>query len=727
MITIDGIVEKIIFRNDENGYTVARFYTEEEIITIVGSVYELVVNRSYELQGDFTYHKKFGQQFAFVSIKEILPNSKEAIIKYLSSGMIPYIGEKMAIKIVEEFGKDTLDILEKNPQRLLKIEGIGRKKYEKIYEALEKNINVRKILMYFSSYNISNHLALKIYKEYGDKAIEKIRENPYVLIEDIQGIGFKKADEIAMAFGIKKDAEERKIEGLKYILQRANLSGHTYLPLDILIKNANKLLDISIEDLEECVRSLSFSDNFYVEKANDEFHCYYAPYLRAENFIAGKLNEININFDENPDILAKIDDIEKNRNIKLAQAQVEAIKKSLNVGVFLITGGPGTGKTTTLKALIDLYEFMGKKIKLAAPTGRAAKRMKESTGHDALTLHKLLEINFADERATYYDPVELACDVLIVDEMSMVDVILMENLCRSLEVGIRLILVGDPDQLPSVGAGNVLRDILDSNLFERVNLVEIFRQKEESMIIKNAHLINKGQEPILNKNDFFMITEDGENKGLEIIKDLISKRLPEYYGFNFSDIQVLTPMKKGILGTINLNKVLQELLNKNEKKLEIFGKTFKLNDRIMQIKNNYELERVLENEFYSEKTKGVFNGDMGYISDIDQEEKIIEVTFDGAKKVKYLPEDLDELQLSYAMTIHKSQGSEFPVVIIPLYWAPPMLLTRNLIYTAVTRATKLVVLVGKYQYLLLMIANNKTRRRFSNLKNKLIEAHEKIN
>ena len=308
----------------------------------------------------------------------------------------------------------------------------------------------------------------------------------------------------------------------------------------------------------------------------------------------------------------------------------------------------------------------------------------------------------------------------------MVDIMLMETLLRSLEKGVRLILVGDTDQLPSVGAGNVLRDIIDSKLFSQVNLVEIFRQKEESMIIKNAHLINKGERPILNNNDFFLISEQGENKGLEIIKDLLSKRLGEYYGIDSSDIQVLSPMKKGLLGTFNLNKVLQELLNKSQEKIEVFGKTFKLYDRVIQMKNNYDLEAIIENDFYKETTKGVFNGDLGYISSIDVEEKILEVTFDDAKKVKYLPEDLDQLELSYAMTIHKSQGSEFPVVVIPLFWAPPMLLTRNLIYTAITRASKLVVLVGKYEYLMKMIENNKTRIRYSNLKNKLIEANEKV-
>lgn len=726
MINIDGIVEKIIFRNDENGYTVAKFLSEDESIVVVGSCFEIFEDRSYKLKGDFTYHKKFGQQFAFTSIEEILPNSKEALIKYLSNGMIPFVGEKVARKIVEEFGENTLEILEKNPQRLLSIEGIGRRKYKKIYEALEKNLNARKILLYFSSYNISPNLALKIYKEYGDKSIDVIKENPYVLIEDIGGIGFKKADQIALSFGIKKDSEERIIQGLKYVLSRANLNGHTYLPLDILVKNANKLLEISIDDLENSLRGLSFSKDFYVDKVGGDYLCYYAPYLRAENYIAGKLNEINITFHEDLDVNKKIEEIEETRDIKLAQGQRQAIKKSLDHGVFLITGGPGTGKTTALKALIDVYEFMGKKIKLAAPTGRAAKRMKESTGHDALTLHKLLEINFTDSKDIYYDPIDLECDVLIVDEMSMVDIMLMETLLRSLEKGVRLILVGDPDQLPSVGAGNVLRDIIDSKLFSQVNLVEIFRQKEESMIIKNAHLINKGERPILNNNDFFLISEQGENKGLEIIKDLLSKRLGEYYGIDSSDIQVLSPMKKGLLGTFNLNKVLQELLNKSQEKIEVFGKTFKLYDRVIQMKNNYDLEAIIENDFYKETTKGVFNGDLGYISSIDVEEKILEVTFDDAKKVKYLPEDLDQLELSYAMTIHKSQGSEFPVVVIPLFWAPPMLLTRNLIYTAITRASKLVVLVGKYEYLMKMIENNKTRIRYSNLKNKLIEANEKV-
>ncbi|WP_071025510.1 SF1B family DNA helicase RecD2 [Peptoniphilus raoultii] len=727
MLELEGIIEKIIFRNDENGYTVAKFFTEEESITIVGNSFEISEDASYKILGDFTYHKKFGQQFAFTSIKREDPKGKKQIIKYLSNGMIPYIGEKMAEKIVDAFGDDTLDILEKNPQRLLEIEGIGRKKFGKIARALEKNMSLRKILLYFSNFNISTNMALKIYKVYEEDSINIIKENPYDLIENVKGLSFKKADEIAQTLGMSKKSEMRKIAGVKYILQRANLEGHTFLPLDILVASANKILDISIDDLRDLIVNLSFQKNFYVEKIDDDFNCYYAPFLRAENFVAGRLNELNIDFKENIDLDEKILEIEDERKIKLAPSQRDAVKKSLDHGVFLITGGPGTGKTTTLKVLLDVFESMDKKIKLAAPTGRAAKKMKESTGRDAQTLHKLLEINFKDDENISFDPVDLDCDLLIVDEMSMVDIMLMEEMLRSIKQGMRLILVGDPDQLPSVGAGNVLRDIIDSNLFARVNLSEIFRQEEESLIIKNAHLINEGREPILNKKDFFMIFEDGENKAVEIIKDLVAKRLPDFYGIESSDIEVLTPMKKGPVGTENLNKILRDLLNKSSEKLEVFGKTFALNDRVMQIKNNYELEGVLENDFYREASKGVFNGDMGRVSEIDREEKSLSVTFDGQRVVKYMAEDLDELKLSYAMTIHKSQGSEFPVVIIPVFWAPPMLLTRNLIYTAITRAEKLVVVVGKYEYLLQMIKNNKTRKRYSNLKFKLRDVHEKTN
>lgn len=723
MITLEGIVERIIFRNEENGYTVARITSTDGDLVIVGSATIFKTNLKYKFTGDFTYHNKYGEQFAFVDMEEVMPEGEAAIISYLSSANIPHVGEKMAERIVNKFKAETLDVIEKNPEKLLSVEGIGKKKYRDIKEALDKQYAMRKIFLYFSKYNLPASVILKIYKEYGDDSIEIVRRNPYDLIGSVKGLGFKKADEIAESLGIERDSDFRKIAGLKYALMLANRDGHTYLPLDKLVRASEKILGLNFEDRDDLARTLSLEKNFFVERDGENYNCYIARYQAAENYVAGKLNDLNISFEEEIDIDKKISDTEKFREIELSKTQRRAVKEAINRGVFVITGGPGTGKTTTLKVLIDIFESMNKVIKLAAPTGRAAKRMKEQTGRDAFTIHKLLEIGFAGDMG-FSNIEELECDVLILDEVSMVDILLMETLLKSIKSPTRLILVGDKDQLPSVGAGNVLADILKSGAIESVNLEEIFRQSEESMIVKNAHLINKGEMPILNVGDFFMIAERGEVKGLEIIKDLVKTRLPNYFNVSESEVQVLTPTKKGNHGTLNLNKILQEHLNKNEECLEVLGKKFKLGDRVLQTKNNYELESKVENEFYEDRQKGVFNGDLGYISKIDKENKKLTVVFDDVRSVEYSTDNLDELALAYAMTIHKSQGSEFPVVVIPLYRAAPMLLTRNLIYTAITRASKAVVLVGQSEYLVKMIENNKTVKRYSNLAEKLRKQNE---
>lgn len=723
MITLEGLVERIIFRNEENGYTVAKINSTDGDLVIVGSATIFKENLKYKFTGDFTYHNKYGEQFAFQELEEVLPEGDAAIISYLSSAMIPHIGEKMAERIVEKFKDETLDVIENHPEKLLSISGIGNKKYKDIKETLDKQYAMRKTFLYFSKYNLPASVILKIYKEYGEDSIDLVMKNPYDLIGRVRGLGFKKADEIAESIGIEKDSDFRKLAGLKYALMLANRDGHTYLPLDKLIKAAEKILGTNFDDEDEIARTLTLEKNFFVERDEDNYNCYIARFLAAENYVAGKLNDLNISFDEEFDIDEKIKKTEKFRNIELSKTQRRAVKNAINKGVFVITGGPGTGKTTTLKVLIDIFESMDKKIKLAAPTGRAAKRMKEQTGRDAFTIHKLLEIGFGGDLA-FSNVEELECDVLILDEVSMVDILLMETLLKSIESPTRLILVGDKDQLPSVGAGNVLSDILDSGVIESVNLEEIFRQSQESMIVKNAHLINKGDMPILNVGDFFMISERQEAKGLEIIKDLVKTRLPNYFNVTSSDVQVLTPTKKGRHGTINLNEVLQDHLNDSQEYIEVLGKKFKLGDRVIQTKNNYELESKLENEFYEDRKKGVFNGDLGYISKIDKENKKLRVVFDDVRSVEYTKDNLDELSLAYAMTIHKSQGSEFPVVVIPIYRAAPMLLTRNLIYTAITRASKAVVLVGIGQYLVKMIENNRTVKRYSKLSKKLREQDE---
>lgn len=726
MIEINGIVEKIIYRNEENGYTVAVFSSENESLTIVGNCIELKTSMEYELKGDFIHHKKYGEQFQIQEVSEILPQSEKGIIKYLSSGIIPFIGEKTAKKIVDSFKEETLKIIEENPERLLEIDGIGPQKFEKIKSALSENKDLREIMIFLNKYDLGTSLAMKIYKEYDAMAIDVIRENPYRLAEDIKGIGFKKADGIARSMGFKEDSQDRKRAALKYTLSMAALEGHSFLPKDVLIKRTKKLINSSDEDLESEIGKLSLDDRFFIEKTEDEVNCYYAPYLRAENYIAGKLNEIvNYKFDESMEISDYLKGIEEKQNFKFAKNQSLAVEEAVKNGMLIITGGPGTGKTTTLKAIIEIFELMEKKVLLAAPTGRAAKRMKQATSRDASTIHKLLEIGFSNDENINYGYEEetlIECDVLIVDEVSMVDLMLMNTLLHSIKLGTRLILVGDKDQLPSVGAGNVLADLIESEKIKVVNLNEVFRQSEESMIIENAHLINSGKPPkITNNREFFLINESDENVSLNTISELVSKRLPNYYGIESKEIQVLSPMKKGVVGVANLNKTLQKTLNPKGSEILVGENILRLGDKVMQTKNNYNLEFRIESDFYVEDGKGVFNGDIGYIVEVDEEDRSVVVLYDDVKKVKYEYSDIDDLMLAYACTIHKSQGSEFPIVIIPLHYAPYILLTRNLIYTAITRAKQAVVLVGEYKYLDIMIKNNRVSKRYSNLCKKLVD------
>lgn len=722
MIEITGILEKIVYRNDENGYTVARFSTEEDNLTVTGTAIEFKENLEYTLRGDFTFHKKYGEQFNFVEVEEILPKSEKGIINYLSSGAIPYIGEAMAKKIYSRFKENTLDIIEKYPEQLIIVDGIGKRKLEKIMEKLNKDRGLRKVIMFLSEFQVPTTVAMKIYKTYEDNSIEVVRNNPYQLAEDIRGIGFKKADEIAMKMGDFKDSPQRIKAALKYTLYMATMEGHSYLPVDVLLQRTKHLVDKSEEELMEQIWALNLDDRFKLEM-NEPIRCYFAPLLRAENHIAGMLKDmLEVEQDLN-NVDTLLIEIQNRLKIKLAENQEKAVREAVNNGVMIITGGPGTGKTTTLKVLIEMFELMNKTVMLAAPTGRAAKRMKEATLRDAQTVHKLLELtvnetDYVDYNYQYEE--KLKCDVLIIDEVSMVDLSLMENILNRISINTKLIMVGDKDQLPSVGAGNVLSDLINSEKIPVVNLNQIFRQSSESNIIKNAHLINNGVvPPIENSGDFFTLFSQDERNTKDVIVDLVNRRLPEYYSINREDIQVLAPMKKGISGVNNLNKELQSVLNPNGDFIDYNGTVFRVGDRVMQMKNNYNLEYKIESEFYLEKGQGVFNGDIGKIIEVDTEEKTLIILFDDVKKVKYEYSDLDELSLSYAVTIHKSQGSEFDVVVMPIHFAPPMLLTRNLLYTAITRAKKLVVLVGNYKYVEQMVKNNRISLRYSGLMEKL--------
>ncbi|NLN14730.1 MAG: ATP-dependent RecD-like DNA helicase [Tissierellia bacterium] len=732
MLVIEGIVEEVIFRNESNGYTVAKLNTSDGVITIVGNAPFINLDEMVEIEGDWVYHDRFGEQFNFNRIKTTLPSTLKGIENYLSSGLIPHIGPKTAKKIVDRFGMDSLDIIQYNPERLKEIPGIGHKKLEKITKAFEDHRELREIMVFLQQYGITVNNGIKIYKKYGRETVKIISENPYRLSEDIHGIGFKTADNIAKKMGVHNESPFRVEAGLKYIMMNSGGDGHCYLPKEELVNKAVKLLGVDAEAIEDAIRILALRQNFHIVKEDDATHIYYMPYHVAENNVARKIIELSrVDFGQlDLDIEEAIKKIEEEEGIYFGNKQVEAIKESIKNGVVIITGGPGTGKTTTINAIIKIFEDLGLKVVLAAPTGRAAKRMTETSGRESQTIHRLLEYSFMDsdeEMAFSRDedsPID--GDVVIIDEASMIDILLMNSLLKAIDPGTRVIFVGDVDQLPSVGAGNVLKDLMDSGCIRVVKLDEIFRQAEESMIIVNAHRINKGELPILNEKDkdFFFISEKDSLKTLDTIISLVRERLPSYYSLDpIKDIQVLTPMKKGDVGINSLNKHLQAALNPRDKskaEKQVGDQIYRVGDKVMQIKNNYKLKwKILNEGIIIEEGEGVFNGDLGYITEIDEEENTLTVLFDEEKEVVYEFSDLDEIRLSYAITVHKSQGSEFPVVVMPIHWGPPMLLTRNLLYTAITRARELVVLVGDLKYLNMMINNNRITKRYSSLDKKI--------
>lgn len=730
MLVIEGVVEEIIFRNENNGFTVGKLNTSDGMITIVGNVPFINLEEMISIEGDWIYHNTFGEQFKFESIQTMVPSTVKGIENYLASGLLPGIGPKTAEKIVELFGMDSLDIIQYNPERLNEIPGIGDKKIVKIAEAFEEQRDLRDIMVYLQQYEISVNNGIKIYKKYGRDTIKVISENPYKLSEDVYGIGFKTADKIAEQMGINTESPYRFEAGLKYTVMQSANDGHCYIPEKELLQKASVLLEVNQEQLGEPLRDLALRNSFYIIKDGDQNLVYYMPYHIAENAVARKIVELSrVEFDEiERDLDNEIKKIQESEDIEFGNKQIIAIKESLASGMIVITGGPGTGKTTTINAIIKICEDLGLDVVLGAPTGRAAKRMTETTGKEAKTLHRLLEFApFESEMGFNKDEDSpLEGDVIIIDEASMIDILLMNNLLKAIDPGTRLILVGDIDQLPSVGPGNVLKDIITSGVINVVMLDEIFRQAEESMIIVNAHKINNGEKLILNKKDkdFYFMHEPTTKGTVETIINLNKERLPKFYGVDpIRDIQVLTPMKKGEVGINSLNKHLQESLNPKspDKEERQFGdELFRVGDKVMQIKNNYKTEwKLIKLGVQVDIGEGIFNGDFGYITDIDNEEKIVRVLFDEEKEVEYEFTQLDELKLAYATTVHKSQGSEFPVIVMPIHWGPPMLLTRNLIYTAVTRARQLVVLVGEERYMDMMIKNNKIATRYSSLDRKI--------
>ena len=729
MEKLEGMVSDIVFKNEENGYTIAYLANENDEITIVGCMPTLSVGESIEVEGKWVNHKTYGSQFEVNSFMPITPSSLEGIYVYLSSGMIHGIGEKMAKRIVDKFGVDTLDIIQNTPERLTEVEGIGMKKVKQIQESYEENRELRNIIIKLSPYGITPKYCLRIYKKYKEKAIDIINKNPYRLAEDVRGIGFKIADEIASKIGIDKYSPERIMQGIIYTLNQSLASGHTYLPKQILIEQSVKILGVEPKFVENGIMDLAYNQKVHLENKDGQILVYLMMYYICENGVCKEIiklsqhdiKDLHINIDE------EIKIVEKEGNISLAKNQIEAVKEAINNGVTIITGGPGTGKTTTINTIIKIFENNDQKVVLCAPTGRAAKRMSETSNKEAKTIHRLLEMGFGSdsEELVFFkdeeDPID--ADVIILDEASMVDIILMYNLLKAVKLGTRVLLVGDSDQLPSVGAGNVLKDIIDSKVIKTVMLNEIFRQARESMIVVNAHKINNGEPLFLNvKNkDFFFLRKNTNEEILNEIVGLVSERLPNFYKFDkLKDIQVLTSMRKGDLGVNNLNIELQKYLNppnKYKQEEEFAKRIFRVGDKVMQIRNNYT--RKWETEDKSESGEGIYNGDIGYIFHIDKDKKTVYVLFDKVKLSAYKYDELDELDHSFCTTIHKSQGSEFPVVVIPIVWAPPMLLSRNLLYTAVTRAKKLVVLVGDVRYLEQMIKNNRINDRYSNLSYKL--------
>ncbi len=726
MVTIEGVVDSVVFRNEENGYTICRIKSEKEIVTVVGSIPYINEGQEYKIDGEWTVHPKFGKQFKMETICEIIPTTTSGIEKYLASGVIEGIGKVTAKKIVDFFGEETLKIMDNSIERLAEIPGIGKKKIDTITKSYLEQRVTKDIIMFFQAYGITVNMAMKIYKKFGASCINLVKDNPYILTEYISGIGFKTADAIAKSLGVEKDSLFRIKSGISYIINEFCAMGNTFIPLEKLTAKGMTLLEISNEKMDEGIYELILDGKIKIEQVEEVAAVYNMSYLYLEMSVTKKIIELaTTKYDKlSIDIDLEVRNFEKNAEFRLAQSQREAVEGAFLNGIEVITGGPGTGKTTIINCIVSIFENLGLKVFMAAPTGRAAKRMAEATGREAKTIHRLLEIGKYNEDAL--DEIEnetsnIECDVLVVDEASMIDISLMNALLKAMQLGTRLIIVGDVDQLPSVGPGNVLRDIIDSEAVKVVRLNEIFRQGQESMIVQNAHLINEGKMPILNSknSDFYLERAADSNIMMEKIIGLVKTRLPKFNKSwdSIKDIQVLSPMRKGDMGIDNLNIELQKVLNpkgKEKAEKELREVVFRVGDKVMQIKNNYTLEWYKKNTY--EEGKGVFNGDVGYITEIDEEKNTVTVSFEDDKVVEYEEADLDEITLAYAVTIHKSQGSEFPVVVMPMFMGPPLLMNRNLLYTGITRAKKLVVLVGNTQVVEFMKNNNRSFERYSGLK-----------
>ena len=737
--TIEGYVEHIIFRNEDNGYTVLNLMSEGSEVTCVGIFEYVSEGELLELHGTYVEHATYGQQLKVDSYETKIPEDTIAMERYLGSGAIKGIGAALAARIVRRFGEDTMRILDEEPERLAEVKGISEAKAREIAQQVAEKSEMRSAMMFLQQYGISVALGVKIYGKYGSRVYSVLRENPYRLAEDIQGIGFRIADEIAGRIGIHTDSDYRIKSGLFYVLSLAAGEGHVYLPEEVLLSRASEILGVEASFMEKHVMDLAMDRKVVIKEeisGKERRRIVYASqYYYLELDTARRLTELNIENDEDEyKIRKRLEFIEKKNGLELETEQRNAVVEAVRNGVLVITGGPGTGKTTTINALIQYFELEGMDIYLAAPTGRAAKRMTETTGYEASTIHRLLELTGMMEEssaAAHFERNEenpLEADVIIIDEMSMVDISLMHALLTAVQVGTRLILVGDVNQLPSVGPGRVLKDIIDSQCFCVVKLNKIFRQATESDIVVNAHKINAGEEISINNNskDFFFLKRYDADVIVASIVYLVQKKLPPYVEAKPLDIQVLTPMRKGLLGVERLNEVLQKYLNPADKKKrekEHGGGLFREGDKVMQIKNNYQLEWEIRGKYNIpvEKGVGVFNGDMGIVHEINTYAETMTVVFEECRYVEYTFKQLEELELAYAVTIHKSQGSEYPAVILPLLGGPKMLMSRNLLYTAVTRAKRCVTVVGSEVTFQAMIHNKQEKSRYTSLDQRIQE------
>ena len=722
LLRLEGTVENIVYRNDENGYTVLEIIDGDDFITAVGVMPPVNSGDRVALTGMYTEHRSYGRQFSAKACEVCRPTKTSDILRYLSSGAIKGVGPATAQRLVKEFGESTLEVMETQPERVALLKGVSKEKALDFAAQLRANAGIRTLMLYLGEYGISNTSAVKIFNAFGAGCVEHIKENPYILCQGDFGVPFERADFIAKRESLESDSGIRVRAGLSYILRHNEGNGHTCLPADKLLDTAAGFLGVSQARARECLDELIFDRSLILDRLQD-IDFIFTPQLHLnEMYIASRVKMmLSFPAEREKNLEDAIAELEESNGIQYADLQRDAITAALSEGMLVLTGGPGTGKTTTLNAIIKILQSRGKKVLLAAPTGRAAQRMSELTGDEAKTIHRLLEVSWDKQDNPVFNKNEknqLKCDALIIDEMSMVDCYIFESVMRALPMGCRLVLVGDSDQLPSVGPGNILGDLIDSGVLPVVRLNEIFRQAQESLIITNAHKIVNGQMPVLNKadRDFFFLRRNVKSEVTELITDLCRSRLPKAYGYSpFENIQVLSPSKKGELGTAELNHRLQSSLNppgENKAEVTIGSKTFREGDKVMQIKNNYDIRWFREN---GETGEGVFNGDIGIIEKIDRKTKHMRINFYD-KTAALTFEDCSDIDFAYAITVHKSQGNEFDAVIIPMFSGPPQLYYRNLLYTAVTRAKKTLILVGTPQTVEYMVNNNRQTKRYSALR-----------